>query len=768
MGTWKKTQCNFCGLSCGLEMEVENNKIVNVRPDPDSSRTKDYCCRKGRSSKYFQDHEERLDYPLKRVGDHFERISWEQATKEIAEKAKAIINKHGPRAFGYCGGALASGQGDAAFCKKMLDAIGSQNYYNPIGLEFAGNWWSHGKILGTQAVYTEGDEDTCDVLIFWGSNSYVAHNFIEARRHIRAFSENPDKMIIDVDPRMSETARMADMHVMLRPGTDSLLLRGLIALILDKGWQDQAFLDKWCTGWENAAKLWFRGFDYLAAFEVCRVPYQQMEELARVLTTKTWGLHQDLGIFCGRHNTCNSYLLLTLMAVTGNLLYKGNKMVDSYAARGTTTNENDPSVWRLPETGRFPVLASYPTGAMAPEILSDHPDRMRALFISMGNPARSWPDSKRVAAALDRLELLVVVDIVMSETAQHADYVLPGKTGFETYEFNVFQASGAYISCMLKHPIIGQIGERKENTRIWFDIVDAMGYIPELPQSLYDAAEKAMREKDRIPYLLALQKFMKGHMEYAKALPLIICKSMLKPMGSINRTMMWAALITSPMMGTGMPERAGFGPGDKHKILTKVPKLRQMAIMDQIFQAVDDTPQGVVCGLPEPDPDKYTQMHICHQDKKIHLWCSEIDQNIRRITPEKEAAALDEDSREYPLLLSAGRHADGGDNTSMRNPATYQYRKPYTVMMNPEDAERFNLREGQEVRVTTKGGSVTAPLEISCQAGRGYALIPHQFGLKFGGKTYGQHVNELTRAEDLDELTGNPIFRYVPCRVEAV
>lgn len=106
------------------------------------------------------------------------------------------------------------------------------------------------------------------------------------------------------------------------------------------------------------------------------------------------------------------------------------------------------------------MLGTFPTGSMAPEILSDHPDRMRALFVSMGNPARSWPDSKKVAAALDRLELLVVIHIVMSETAQHADYVLPGKTGFKTYEFNVFQATGSYVSCILK-PSLSRLASEK-------------------------------------------------------------------------------------------------------------------------------------------------------------------------------------------------------------------------------------------------------------------------------------------------------------------
>jgi len=767
MGEWHKTQCNFCGLSCGLEVKTADNRVINVRPDPDSPRTPHtYCCRKGRSYKYLQDSEERLDYPLKRVGDRFERITWEQAYSEIAEKARRIIDEHGPRAFGYCGGALASGQGDAAFCKKMLDAIGSQNYYNPIGLEFAGNWWSHGKIIGTQALYTEGDEERVDVLIFWGSNSYVAHNFLESRKIIRAFSEDPEKMIIVVDPRMSETARMADFHVMARPGCDALLLRGLIALILDKGWQDQTFINRWVADWEPAS-MWYKGFDYQKAFEVCRVPLAQMEKLAQILTTRTWGLHQDLGIFCGRHNTANSYLLLTLMAITGNLLYKGNLLLDGYAQRGITTDENDPGVWRTPETGRFPVLGSFPTGVMASEILSNHPDRMRCLFVSMSNPARSWVDSKKVAQALDKLELLVVIDIFMSETAKHADYVLPGKTGWEAYEFNIFQATGANVTCMLKHPFIGQIGERKENTRIWFDIVDRMGYIPELPQSLYDSAKKAVENKDRIPFLLDLLSFMKKHKEYSKALPLIICKAMLEPMGSINRTMLWAALITSPLMGTGMPERAGFGPGKKHPILTKVPKLQQIAIMDNIFQAVDDTPQGVVVGIPEPDPEKYTQAHIYHKDKKFHLWCAEMDQYIRRITPDKEEQALALDPS-FPLILSSGRHADGGDNTSMRNPATHVYRDPFVVTINPEDAAELGIADGQLVRLTTKVGSVEAPAEVSCTAGRGYALIPHQYGLEYKGKVYGAAANELTSWEDLDELTGNPLIRYVPCRVEVV
>nr|WP_320026042.1 molybdopterin-dependent oxidoreductase [uncultured Acetobacterium sp.] len=108
MGKLEKTSCTFCGTHCGLEMEIENNQIINVRPDPDSPRTKGYCCRKGRTSKYFQHNPDRLNYPLKRVGSEFVRISWEQAFTEISEKLSKILDESGPRAVARVGSAGAA------------------------------------------------------------------------------------------------------------------------------------------------------------------------------------------------------------------------------------------------------------------------------------------------------------------------------------------------------------------------------------------------------------------------------------------------------------------------------------------------------------------------------------------------------------------------------------------------------------------------------------------------------------------------------------
>ncbi|MEO1189735.1 MAG: molybdopterin-dependent oxidoreductase, partial [Pseudomonadota bacterium] len=298
MGVIKRTQCGMCAVSCGLEMEVENNQIVSVRPDPDSPRSQNYCCRKGRAAKYHTTHTERLTHPLKRVGDEFVEISWEQANREIAEKANAIINRHGPRSFTVLGGGLAACHSPVVPLIGIMNGVGSQYQFNPIGIEFMGSWWSNGRIYGDQSRYQEPDEHNTDNLVLWGCNPYVTHQMSSARRVIREMSNDPNKRVITIDPRVTETARMSDIHIALRAGTDSLFLRALIALILERDWQDHAYIDKWCKDFDKAA-AWFKGFDIEAALKVCRVPYAQVEAFAKILCTEDWGVHQDLGVFCG-------------------------------------------------------------------------------------------------------------------------------------------------------------------------------------------------------------------------------------------------------------------------------------------------------------------------------------------------------------------------------------------------------------------------------------------------------------------------------------
>lgn len=771
MGEWKKTGCNMCGLACNLEAYVENDHILDIRPNPEGTRNKiPYCCRKGRSSVYLQDNPERLNYPLKKVGDHFERISWEQAYKEIAEKANAILEKYGPKSFAILGGAQAHQQSDVGTLSFLLQAVGGQYAYQPLGIEFMGSWWANGRVIGHQGHLLDGEAyvDEVDAFIYWGSNSYVSHNVMHSsgRFFIKEMSEHNDKKIIVVDPRLSQTARMADMHVMPRHGTDALLVRGLIALIIDKGWEDREYIEKWVSDWDKA-KVWYEGFDYKKAFEVCKVPLEQMEELAKILTTCTWGIHEDLGIFFNRHNTIVCFLLNVLMAITGNLLTKGNRILDNFLPFGPDGDEFNEGYWKTNVTGRISVCHNYPVAVMADEMLGPDDKRLHMMFGAAANPIISFPDALNLRKGLENLDLFVMVEIVPTESTRYADYVLPGKTGFETPQWSNFTNETVF----LKRPIIGQIGERENDGNIYINIAKAMGIIPEMPEEIYQLAADSVKDRDIVPFLGAAMEWFGQHPELSHKMNLTLLEALARPeaFGNADTALMRIAMATSWLGATEFCDRAGFAPLEKYRNLPgeQGAQIAAMSKMDQAFWAVYDDPSGAKIGVIDPDPENYAYTHFTHPDHKAHLFDETIDEHIKYITPEKEDAALCEEMGDYPMLLSSGNHGDdGGHNGVMRNPATYKYRNPGTLLVNPIDAKNLGIKDGEWVELSTKRHTVKVEVEYAYGVDKGYCMIPHHYGMEKDGKVfYGVNASELVRGQDNDPITGDPYLRWVPCRL---
>lgn len=773
MGEWKSVGCNYCAMSCNLEAYVENDHILDIRPDEKGKiNAVPYCCRKGRGIKYFQENPERLNYPMKRVGDHYERISWDQAYREIAEKANDILKKYGPKSFALVGGALAGDQSDFAMTKFVFDAIGAQYYYNPIGIEFMGHWWSNGRMTGHQGHYVDEEMEEADVFLLWGANSYVSHNLIhgKGRFFLKEIAEDPERKLIVIDPRLSESARLADMHIRPRPGTDSVLARGLVALIIDLGLEDKRFINKWVSGWDKAKK-WYEGFDYRKAFEFCEVPYEQMEELARMMYGKTVGIHQDLGIFFGRNNTVTSFIINTIAVITGNMLVKGHKHMEQYVLFAPPLyDERDESVWRTVETNAFRVGASYPVAVLAREMLSEKKDRLRAVLVTKSNPIISYPDTQNLKKGFANLDLSVAIDICPTETTALVDYILPGKTAYEDYQFSIFSSERA----LLKHPVIGQIEEREDDCRIILNIAKAMGLVPKAPDFIYKAAAKSVRDRDIMPFLVKTLAWVKTHPKYGKYMELIMIDALARPeaLGNVARTLCRLALVTSHLGGKKACDRMGYKALKPYRALNHLgpaKALADMSKMDQVFWTLDDNPQGAIICKREPDPEKYIYEQIAHPDHKIHLFDETIDEHISYITPERQAAALEEETAGYPLLIASGNHEDGGDNATMRNPDSYIYRNPYTVIIHPDDAEAAGISDGENVRISTKRASVEAPAEVTYRAAKGYCMLPHHYGMEKDGKIfYGAKSNELVRDTDIDPITGNPYLRFVPCRIEKI
>lgn len=238
-------------------------------------------------------------------------------------------------------------------------------------------------------------------------------------------------------------------------------------------------------------------------------------------------------------------------------------------------------------------------------------------------------------------------------------------------------------------------------------------------------------------------------------------------MKSVSKAAFWVNFIYGDL-SVENAMRVGYACPHVHPEMENDPEKLPLIIRDQVFDAIDRSPSGNVIAGAQGTIEGQLKDHVTYPDKKVHLYDETVDRFIGNITPEKEAECIAL-TEEYPYLISAGAHSEEGVNTIMRNPDSYVYRQPYIFNINPEDAKEMNLAEGQWVKVTTKAGTIKIPVHYNYRAARGFGNINHHFGLyDEEGKAYGEAVNILTSSEDADEIAGDAVYRYVPCRVEAL
>ena len=742
MGTIHKTGCVLCAQNCGLEIEVENNRIVKVRGDKSNAKSEGYICRKGLNVAYHQHNADRLKYPLKKVGDKFERISWDQAIDEIAAKLKSIIDEYGPRAFAYMGG---GGQGchfEAAFGVRLMRSLGSQYQYSALAQEFSGAFWVCGRTHGKQYLHDQPDVDNTDVLLVFGWNGMQSHQIPQAPRKLQRLSKDKDKMLIVVDPRKTETAKLADIHLPIRPGTDALLLKAMISLILKEGWENKAYLADHTSGFDSV-KSCFENFDARAAVKTCSLDFEQVREVTRLYATRKSSLRYDLGLFMGRHSALNSYLIVILQAICGRLCSPGGNVINGHLMPiGPHTDERDSKIWRTMATNSFPVCGSFPPNVMPEEILSDHPERLRAVIVTQSNPLRSYADTTAYEKAFQRLDLLVTGEVAMTETAALSHYVLPSRTGYESWDGTFFPMTYPGIYFQMRRPILEPEGEPLELGEVHLRLADKLGLIPPIPESLYQAAFA-----DRATFGKALMEYAMTEPKALKAMPFILGKTLGKSLGSVHLAALWGMLLAAPKSLYKNAVRAGFtsGPG----------------LGEELFQQILDHPEGIWAGKIDPE-NNFAEVKT--EDGRIHLFIPELIDELNTVEAAREEAALRLPA-DFPLILMAGRHTDKNANTLMRDPAWNEGKRACTLAMHPEDAAALNLKDGEQVRVITEAGTEEIELELTDAAHKGHVVIPHGFGMIYNGVKYGANVNRLTKNTHRDQF-GTPMHRFVPCRVE--
>jgi anaerobic selenocysteine-containing dehydrogenase len=481
------TYCRVCEPLCGMVATIEDGRLVKVRPDAQHPLSAGFACPKGIAMADVQNDPDRVLHPLRRRPDGgFERVTWPEALDQIGERLGAIRERHGGDSIGwYMGNPGAFSYSHPLWVKGFLDAVGSPHSYTASSQDVSNRFAASAFLYGSPFVVPIPDLARTDFLLMVGANPLVSHGSVlsapRIKDQLRAIPERGGRVVV-VDPRRSETARAFE-HLAVEPDSDAWLLLSLLEVIFAEGLEDRAAIDRQSSGVE-------------ALRELCR-PYSPedtegrtgvaagvVRELARDLATaERAAVYGRTGSCLGRNGTMVSFLLDALNVVTGNLDREGGAMfgdppidfsrLADMVGLGTYAKVRS-RVGDLPE-----VLGSLPASLMAKEITTPGPGQIRAFFVSAGNPVLSVPNGDELEAAVQQLELSVAIDLYVTETSRHCDFILPATTMYEREDFPLpFLALFNKPFIQMTEAVVEPRGEARQEWEIIEEISERIAVTP--------------------------------------------------------------------------------------------------------------------------------------------------------------------------------------------------------------------------------------------------------------------------------------------------
>ncbi len=758
---WKKTACIICALNCGLEVQTEGRRIVRIRGDKAHPVSRGYVCEKSQRMDYYQNGADRLDSPLRRKADGtYEAIDWDTAIGEIAAKFSAIKAQHGGESILYYGGGSQGNHLGGVYADSTIKALGIQFRSNALAQEKTGEAWVQGKMTGSGI---HGDFEHCEVAVFVGKNPWQSHGFARTRVLLRDIQQDPARALIVIDPRRSETAEMADIHLAVRPGTDAWCLAALAAIIVQEGLVARDWINEHTVGYEPVAAALQR-IPVSQYAQVCGIDAALLRRTAeRIARAASVSMIEDLGVQMNLHSTLVSYLNRLVWLLTGHYARQGTNnafvpllglsqskrdppKAPAAAASGATSAPRAGS--RSPVTGSRIIMGLVPCNVIPDEILADHPQRFRAMLVESANPVHSLADSARMREAMRALELSVVIDVAMTETAAQADYVLPASSQFEKAEatfFNLeFPRNGFQLRQPLFEPRHGTLPEAEIHARL----VEALG---ELDDRRYRLLQRAAGI-GLTAFGLVFAWQSRRDTRVARYAPIVLYRALARrlPAGMQPAAALWGICQMFVRRNPEPARRAGFGGSP-------------LRAGNALFEAIVGSPSGVVFAVSEYAESWLAVRHAGH---RINLHIPELMQELAKLDsggPQADA--------EYPFVLSAGERRSDTSNTSIRDSGWHRKGPFGTLRISAQDATRLGCADGDWLQITTRRGTAQAPVEITNELQPGHVSLPNGHGIDYHGADgvlvhRGVALNELTGTDDRDPIAGTPWHKHVAARLE--
>ncbi len=470
------TICNGCGNRCGILAQVKNGRLWKIEGNPEANGNLGVICPKGHGYVHDLYNPSRLKGPLKRVGNKFEPISWENAYKEITQKLNMILLSNGPQSVFW----VNYPQTNHAYALRLMHALGSPHYF------------THGSTCYTARnagwVTTVGELPSNDLshsryILIIGRNPAGGIDLGQVKRITEA-KEKGAKLVV-VDPRHSETAILADEWLPIKPGTDLAFLLAMINVFVKEGLYDARFVRENTVGFEQLEEE-IVNYPPEWAEKVCEISVKTIVRIAReIAKAKPKALiHRGYhGAFGSQY--LNSFQTARALAIANSLLGNINREGGIYFPQSAQLGELQPKhpAPDRPEMGKLDgtgVPGRYPLGSYGDGIAHAIPElalrgELKAGFVYHNNPLRTNPNPKRVIAGYKKLELLVVIDTVLSETASIAHYVLPESFYLERTEAIDTKHSGKRAQVSIQQQVVKPLFDTRPGTQIIIELAKHLG-----------------------------------------------------------------------------------------------------------------------------------------------------------------------------------------------------------------------------------------------------------------------------------------------------
>ena len=701
--TTVKTACRICLCFCGLDVTHDGDRIVRIRPDKDNPNNWRDFCLKGGSAGNLRDHPKRIMQPMKRVGDKYVAVPYEQAIKEIAAQLNDIRKRHGVNAIAtYLGNPGMSSTSGAAFQAGFVGALGSTSNYTVGSVDQNSFNLNAREMYGSEMALLNPDVDHAKCLLLIGMNpavSYVGwmYQVPDGWNRILEAQKNGADLIV-VDPRDTATTKKADTHVKVRPGEDWALLLGIIKVIFANGWEHKQDCAE-ANGTDTLRAIAEgASLDYLA--QRCNVPAAQIEDIARRFAqAETAVCFANTGVAQNRNGTIGEWLSHALNLITGRIDRKGGRFYQPGIFKNTMQllNKMSPPVTKRSRIGNYQSIASgFPLATLPDEITTPGEGQIRALIINGGNPVVAGADSPRMDAAFKELECLIAIDFFQRESHRHAHWLIPGCHFLERDDFfTILGSLNEQPFAQLMQRAIKPRGEVRPEWEFFRDLSVEMG----------------------IPFM--------G----------------IKGLNPVIKASKWLANVTGN-------ERLAFNPRWIWAMLVKTAsKLK--------WKDLNAKPSGYFY-----DEKSYGHFRAALQtpDKKIHV----APEMFVTVLKQRLAEPLPQAPVEYPFQLVNQRHISMMNSWLVETVKRNEQRGDL-IEINPADAQAHGIGDGQEVHVKSRTGSLTAKARLTTDVPPGIVSMDHGWGSRTFDPVTGEapvvqgvNRNQLIAADVLDELAGTP------------